>query len=187
MPDSQSGCTTIAAGRHLRLLTTDSWEFAQRVTPSGVVCVVAVTKENWLLLVEQFRPPVNRNVIELPAGLAGDLHDDPDETLESAARRELLEETGYEAGNWTRLCDVASSAGLTDEIVTIFRADAVRRVGEGGGVDGEEIIVHEIAVNGLLDWLSAADRGTRLVDSRVYAALAFIDSAERRRSRGDDE
>lgn len=164
---------TVAEGRHLRMVNIQGWEFAQRTVPSGVVCVVAVTQERRLILVEQFRPPLNARVIELPAGLAGDL-DDTDESFETAARRELLEETGYEATDWTRLCTVASSAGLTDELVTVFRADCLSRTGPGGGDASESIVVHEVDMDSLMDWLSAAAEDGKQIDSRVYAAPTFV-------------
>ncbi len=160
-------------GQHLRLVSCGHWEFTQRTKPSGVVCVVAVTDDNELLLVEQFRPPLGARVIELPAGLAGDV-DDADESFETAARRELMEETGYEAADWTRLCDVASSAGLTDEIVTVFRARQLSQTGPGGGDDSEEIQIHTVELEALTDWLAEALQRGRQVDSRVYAAPTFL-------------
>ena len=81
------------AGRYLSLLERDGWEFASRSNASGVVVLVPVTGQGEIVLVEQFRKPVGKNVVELPAGLVGD-HEDPDESVLSAARRELEEETG---------------------------------------------------------------------------------------------
>ena len=74
-----------------------------------MVAIIAVTDEDKLLLVEQHRPPVNQTVLELPAGLVGDLSDHPMEDLEQAAQRELLEETGYRAKRWREWITVASS------------------------------------------------------------------------------
>ena len=126
----------IAEGRFLRLLDLGGWEFVQRTRSSGVVCIVATTQQNKLLLVEQFRPPLNARVIELPAGLVGDVLD-ADESFESAARRELMEETGYETDEWKQLCDIVSSGGLTDEVVTVFRASQSRRTAPGGGDEND--------------------------------------------------
>ena len=164
---------TMAEGRFLRLVDSDTSEFVQRTRSSGVVCIVATTREHKLLLVEQFRPPLNASVIELPAGLAGDV-DDADESFETAARRELLEETGYEADEWIQLCDVVSSAGLTDEVVTVFRASELRKTGSGGGDESESIIVHEVDINSLTDWLARAARDGKCVDSRVYGSATFL-------------
>lgn len=164
---------TLMEGRHLRLVARDTWEFAQRTVPSGVVCIVALTEQRRLILVEQFRVPLNARVIELPAGLAGDV-DDADESFETAARRELLEETGYEAAEWTRLCTVASSAGLTDEVITVFRARGLSKTGPGGGDETEDILIHEVDLESLSDWLATASEAGKQVDSRVYAAATFI-------------
>ena len=87
----------VAAGKHLRLVSVDGWEFAERTTCSGVVAIIAVTDDGKLILTEQFRPPVARRVIDLPAGLAGDISGQEHEPLERAARRALQEETGYDA------------------------------------------------------------------------------------------
>ena len=164
---------TIVEGRHLRLLSIRGWEYVQRTVASGVVCIVAVTADDKLILVEQFRRPVDAYVIELPAGLAGDV-EDRNESLETAARRELLEETGYEADYWTCLGDVVSSAGLTDEVVTVFRAHELRKVGLGGGDDSEDIVVHEVPLDDLPDWLAAAASAGKRIDSRVYGTSTFL-------------
>ena len=85
----------LANGKHLRFMRKGTWEYADRLGVSGIVGIIAVTGDGKLLLVEQYRPPVNANVIELPAGLAGDEPGRADESLLAAARRELQEETGY--------------------------------------------------------------------------------------------
>src|SRR5690348_10951568 len=88
----------LAEGKHLRLVQEGRWEYADRPKAKGAVVLVAITDERQLLLTEQFRVPVGRRVIELPAGLVGDVEGQEAEELEAAARRELLEETGYQAG-----------------------------------------------------------------------------------------
>ncbi|HEV7223072.1 MAG TPA: NUDIX hydrolase, partial [Pirellulales bacterium] len=89
--------TILAAGRHLQLVQQGHWEYADRTSAREAVVLAAVTDERQLLLVEQYRIPVGRRVIELPAGLVGDIAGEEDERLETAAGRELLEETGYRA------------------------------------------------------------------------------------------
>ena len=111
----------LAQGRHLRFVSRDGWEFAERPHVTGIVVIVAVTPEDKLILVEQYRPPVGRRVLELPAGLAGDIDGAEDEDLSEAARRELLEETGYQAKSFVRLCEGPSSAGICSEVLTFFR------------------------------------------------------------------
>ena len=105
-------------GRFLEMFELEGWEYVDRIGSSGVVVILAVTDANELVLVEQHRIPVGSRVIELPAGLAGDLPDAEDEDFKEAARRELLEETGYEAENIKFLCEGPPTAGLTSEIQT---------------------------------------------------------------------
>ncbi len=114
------------------MVSRDGWEFTERVGVTGVG-IVAVTEGRKLLLVEQFRPPVERRVIELPAGLAGDLADAADEPLENAVQRELEEETGYRAGHVRFLGESPTSAGLTSETICMFEATGLERVSDGGG------------------------------------------------------
>ena len=145
--------TTVYAGRHLSMRIRGGWEFAVRNTPRPAVGIVAVTDAGNVVLVEQHRPPVDRTVIELPAGLSGDIAGNEDESLLDAAQRELLEETGYAAGRWTELVSGYSSPGLTDESLTLFLAEDLKREGPGGGDQGESIVVHEVPLAEVFTWL----------------------------------
>ena len=164
----------IAQTKHVRLVDRDGWSFAQRIGNTGIVCILAKTSDGRLILVEQYRPPVQKTVIELPAGLAGDLAGQADETLRQAAERELLEETGYVARNWRRHVTVVSSAGITDEVVTFFLAEDLQRRSAGGGDASEDIRVHEIPLADIERWLNEATTMGKLIDSRVYAGLYFM-------------
>src|SRR5215212_4275674 len=146
---------TIHDGKFLRLIRQDNYEFIQRKNISGIVGIFAVTDDNKIILVEQFRVPVGKRVIEIPAGLAGDSAETKNEDLSLAAARELEEETGYRAGRMTRLAAGVSSAGLCDEVITLFRAEELTKVSDGGGADpSEDIQVHEIALDQLEGWLA---------------------------------
>ena len=132
-----------------------------------------MTDEGKLLLVEQYRPPVAARVIELPAGLAGDgkfRH----ETLEAAARRELLEETGYEAGEMSYVGGGPASAGLTNELISIFVATNVHKAGPALGDGDEQITVHEVPLNELVGWLESQSQAGLLIDLKVYTAMHFL-------------
>ena len=163
--------TVLHRGRFLELCEADTWEFVRRPGVKGIVAIVAVTDDQQLILVEQYRPPVGRAVIELPAGLAGDIPLQEDEPLVTAARRELKEETGYEAKHWTCLGEGPSSAGLTTEIITFFHAGGLLKVGEGGGDQHEDIRVHRVAVAEFSAWSRDREREGKLVDFKIHAGL----------------
>lgn len=162
---------TLHRGKYLTLVREGTWEWATRTKASGVVAVLAFTDRDDLILVEQHRPPVGRRVIELPAGLAGDLDDDPDEAFATAAARELEEEAGYQADHYEIVALLPSSAGSTDETTHLFRATGLRRVSDGGGTDSESIIVHLVPRAHIRRFLDEQIHENKLVDSKVYAAL----------------
>ncbi len=164
--------TILADGKFLRFVQRDKWEYITRKGTSGVVTIIAVTRDKKLLLVEQYRPPVEANVIELPAGLAGD-GGHHHETLESAARRELLEETGYEAGSMAYVGGGTVSPGLTDELITLFLATQLNKTSSALGVGGEQITLHEVPLDQLPAWLDSQAQAGKLIDLKVYAAMHF--------------
>lgn len=163
----------IAKGRFLQLVSDNGWEYAERVKASGVVAVIAVTLEQQLILTEQFRPPVGKSVIDLPAGLAGDVTGAETEALVEAAKRELTEETGYSAKVWKHVYTAPTSPGLTSEVVTYFQANNARQLESGGGVEGEQITVHAIPLKSIRRWLRKRMNEGVYVDPKVYVALAF--------------
>lgn len=174
MKQDNASVQTIWTGRYIRLVQRGTWEFVQRVNLSGIVGMIPITDEGKLVLVEQFRIPVNASVIELPAGLVGDVSGSEEEAMETAARRELIEETGYEPARLERLYEGAPSAGLSDEHITIYLATGLRKVGPGGGDETEEIIVHEVGGAELLSWLDLRRTEGKVIDIKVYLALAYL-------------
>lgn len=168
----------IAEGKHIRLLKTPSgWEYVERVNPDGAVVIVPLTEEHKLILVEQFRPPLNKRVIEFPAGLVGDTDDFLGESFENAAERELLEETGYAAEKMEYLMDGPPSPGLSNERVTYFRATNLRRVAEGGGDESEDIVVHEVPIRDITSFLQTAKKRGAEIDPKIFAGLYFLGGA----------
>ena len=165
---------TVWEGKHLRVRTCGRWEYVERTRSMGGVVIVAVTNDSNLLLVEQYRVPLGKRVIELPAGLAGDTDGTAQEELVEAARRELLEETGYEASEWAFLMAGPSSAGLTNEVNTMFRASGLRCAAPGGGDEHEQIHLHAIPISEVHSWLNRKMKSGFAVDPKVYAGLYFL-------------
>lgn len=163
--------TCLHRGKHLQLIAHGHWEYAARTIASGAVGIVAVTPDRRMLFVEQFRIPVGRRVIEIPAGLVGDSPEVAGEPLLAAAQRELLEETGYESDTWSLLIEGYSSPGLTDEAVTLFLAADARQTGSGGGDESESIVVHEVPLADADDWLAERMAAGDGADLKLLAAL----------------
>jgi ADP-ribose pyrophosphatase len=166
--------TTLHAGKFLTLIKEGHWEYVDRVNASGAAVIVAVTEEHKLLLVEQYRIPVHTRTIELPAGIIGDEPGSANEAGAEAARRELLEETGYATEQIEPLMTGPACSGVTSERVTLFRASGLRRAGNGGGVAHEDIVVHEIPLVEVAEWLEAKARTGVLIDPKIYAGLFFL-------------
>lgn len=167
----------LGEGKFIRLVNAGGWEYAERKNVTGIV-TIAAEHEGRIMLVEQYRPPLRANVIELPAGLAGDVPGSADEGLEVAARRELEEETGYRATKFERLFAGPLSAGMTTEVVTFFRASELKRVGKGGGEGSEKITVHEVPLGEAERWLAGQEGAGKLVDPKVYAGLYALRSGK---------
>jgi len=131
-----------------------------------------MTDDKRVILTEQYRPPVGGRVIELPAGLVGDTP--PPRRIEPllvAAKRELKEETGYVAKHWTMLFEGTSSAGMTDESVSLFFATGLTKMGEGGGVGGESIKVHYVHQSDVTTWCRDRQSEGIRVDFKIFAAI----------------
>ena len=149
------------------------WEYCERVNNTGAVMVFACTPERKVLLVEEYRPPIAAQSICFPAGLIGD---EGPESDAAAARRELLEETGYEAAGMTFLFHGPSSPGLTSESLSFYLATGLRRVAAGGGVDNEDITVREAPLDDIDAWLAAQVEQGIALDPRIYTGLYFLKS-----------
>lgn len=170
-PDAKQ---VLHTGKFLVLVKEGRWEYADRTNATGAAIIVATTPEQKVLLVEQYRIPVHARTIELPAGIIGDEPGDNKETRAEAARRELLEETGYAAAKMELLTIGAASSGLTSELVTLFHASGLQRAGTGGGVAHEEITVHEVPLAEIDGWLEDKAKAGVLIDPKIYAGLYFL-------------
>jgi 8-oxo-dGTP pyrophosphatase MutT (NUDIX family) len=143
-----------------------TWEAVERVGIGGIVVMVAVTPSGNVLLEKQFRPPLGRDVIELPAGLV-----DPGEPMEDAARRELIEETGWSARELRFLAEGPMSTGASTEVLRAYLCTGLEHVGKNGGDDNEIIEVIEVPVRSLQDYLTKVQAEGVLVDLKVYGLV----------------
>src|SRR5690348_5196933 len=127
------------SGKYVRALKRGKWEYASRANDINAVVILA-EYEGKVILIDQPRVPPDSRCIELPAGLVGD--EDPNETVETTAIKELEEETGFTAERVERLGEFYASPGMLSEGFTLVRAHGVRKIGEGGGDENEDINVH---------------------------------------------
>jgi len=176
MKNREQKSKTLYKGRYLSLREIDNWEYVSRSNASGVVVLVAVTAADELILVEQFRIPVGTSVIELPAGLVGD-QADPGESLLQAARRELLEETGFEAEQMEILMSCPSSAGMSSEVITFVLASGLNKVAAGGGDSSEDIKVHLVPMTAVGQWLETQRAAGTPLDPKIFSALYWLESS----------
>jgi ADP-ribose pyrophosphatase len=159
----------LSRGRYLTLIDDNGWEYVIRANVAGIVVIVAITGEGKLLLVEQWRPAVKNRVIELPAGLVGDV--DANEPFATAAARELVEETGFAAREMVPIGAGPIAVGVSDEVISFFQARDLTRVGPGGGDASEDITVHEVPLAELHPYLAARAAEGLAVDPKIYAGL----------------
>ena len=171
MPDTKH---TLYTGRWLRLVQIDTWESCERIHGQGMaVIVIAVTPADEVLFVEQYRVPLGARTIEMPAGLVGD--DRTDDTLTDAARRELIEETGWSPGRVEILLTGPTSAGMSNERIAFVRASDLVKVGDGGGVDNEDITVHAVRRREVPSWLMQKQSEGYELDLKLWAGLWMIE------------
>jgi ADP-ribose pyrophosphatase len=163
------------AGRWLRMMKRGRWEYAERTNPGGGVIIVAVTADDRILFVEQWREAVHSKTIEMPAGLVGDIAGNASESAAAAAARELTEETGYRAERVEFLMAGPSSAVMSNEIITFVRAHGLVRESAGGGDATEDIVVHEIPRKEAASWLLQKSREGYSIDPKLFAGLYFLD------------
>jgi ADP-ribose pyrophosphatase len=164
-------------GKFLEIRVDGKWEYAAR--PGGMEAAIIIPIDEaadgrHVILIEEYRVPLGAWCIGFPAGLIGDTGapDDP----ASAAARELEEETGYRASTWTLIGRFASSPGLTDECVTIYAARGLTKIAAGGGVDGEEIIVHRIPMDDVSSFLAKKGEAGCVMDVKLLALLGHADA-----------
>jgi ADP-ribose pyrophosphatase len=165
-------------GRFLSLREINDWEFVTRPNANGVVGIFALTTDRQVILIEQYRRTVNSIVLEICAGIIGDEENFENESITECANRELIEETGYTAGRMSPLINSPTSAGMTDEMTYFFLAEDCVKIGEGGGLGGENISTHLVNLEDLGHFMHAKNQAGVLVDFKIHACLAAIDLLE---------
>ena len=172
--DADAPVETLYEGKWLSLRKRGRWEYVERNNPGGAVIILAVTPQDKVLFVEQYRMAIQRKTIEMPAGLVGDLVDQADEGPLLAAQRELEEETGYRCQRIEFIHRGPSSSGMSTELITFARAWDLEKVGAGGGDESENIVVHEVPRTEAGAWLFARAAEGYSIDPKLFAGLWFI-------------
>lgn len=163
------------AGHYITAKREGRWEYVSRSRGIKAAVILAIDDDPdigpCLILVDQYRVPLGRRCLELPAGLVGDDDDSDGEEAAVAAIRELEEETGYRAATMTDLGEFYSSPGMVSESFTLFRAEGLVRVHEGGGVEGEDIIVHRVPLANITAYVAACRAEGMAVDVKLLIPL----------------
>ncbi len=160
---------TVWEGKYIKAVKHGTWEYVSRTRGVGAAVMLAVD-DGHVILVEQYRVPLKSMSLELPAGLVGD--EEEGEEVEAAAIRELEEETGYRAERMVKLGRFHASPGMSSEGFTLLRAEGLTKVGEGGGVDGEDIEVHRVPLAEVPAFVEAKRREGAAMDVKLLLLLA---------------
>lgn len=162
-------------GKFITAKTRGRWEYVGRARGIRAAAIIALDHDpdgtRHVLLVSQYRVPLSRFSLEIPAGLVGDDAGSEGEDATAAAARELEEETGYRAACMEVLGEFYSSPGMVSECFTLLKATGLERIGEGGGTEGENITVHRVALHDLSRFVAEWRRAGHAVDVRIAMLL----------------
>jgi ADP-ribose pyrophosphatase len=162
-------------GRFITAKQRGRWEYVGRARGIRAAAIIALDQDpdgtRHVLLVSQYRVPLSRFSLEIPAGLVGDDAGSEGEDALTAAARELEEETGYRAAHLEVLGEFYSSPGMVSECFTLLRARDLERVSDGGGTEGENITVHRVALRDLSRFVAEWRRAGHAVDVRIAMLL----------------
>jgi len=158
-------------GRFITTKVKGQWEYVSRAR--GIkAAVILATVEDDVLLVEQFRVPLGKSCLELPAGLIGD--EEEGEAIELAASRELEEETGFRPDRIEIVGEFYSSPGMVSESFYFVRAHGLTRVSDGGGVEGENITVHRVKISEVQNFMAAKRAEGCAMDAKLLMLLPLL-------------
>lgn len=161
---------TMWEGRFIKMMKDGKWEYASRNRGIEAAVIIAITDADEVILVEQYRVPLGRACLELPAGLIGDVTEG--EPLAEAASRELEEETGYRADRIEPLGFFHSSPGMVSEGFTLVRARDLVKTGEGGGDADENIVVHLVPRADVPVFVAQKRREGMAIDVKLMLLMA---------------
>lgn len=171
LPDADAPEEIVWQGRFVTAKRRGRWEYVGRARGIKAAVIIALDGDH-IILVSQYRMPLGKRSLELPAGLVGDEQGLEDEPVEAAAARELEEETGYRPTRVEKLIDLYSSPGMLSESFTLLRAHGLTKVGDGGGVAGEDIAVHRVPLRDVRTYVEEWQRAGGAVDVKVALLLA---------------
>lgn len=157
-------------GKYLLAMRSGRWEYASRTNDIRAVVILA-EHDGKVILVEQKRVPIGSRCLELPAGLVGD--EDPNATIEQTAVKELEEETGFTAAHIERLGEFYSSPGMIAEGFTLVRATGIKRIGQGGGNEHEDIVVHLVERSAIAGFIAAKRSEGVGIDAKLLMLLGY--------------
>ncbi len=164
---------TVFEGKYLRMKIRGHWEYAERTHAGGMAAIiVALTPDDNILFVEQYRVPLQSRTIEMPAGLVGDI--DAGESIELSAARELEEETGWRPAHCEVLMIGPTSSGMSTERIAFVRATGLTKINDGGGDATEDITVHEVPRLDAPRWLAAKMAEGYEMDAKLWAGLWML-------------
>lgn len=136
----------------------------------GAVCVIPVHGDD-VLMVRQWRTPVERVVMELPAGTLDRQPDGSVEDPELAAPRELAEETGFRAGRWRKLGRFWTAPGFTEELMHLYLATDLRPLDDYRGPDEDEYL--DLVRLPWREAVASAERG-EIEDAKTLVGLLWL-------------
>ena len=157
-------------GKFVRLMRRGKWEYASRTRDINAVVIIA-EHEGKVILIDQPRVGPDCRCVELPAGLVGD--EDPDISVEATAIKELEEETGFTGDRVEKLGEFFASPGMLSESFSLVRVHGVRKIGEGGGDENEDINVHLVARADIPNFLEQKRAEGFGIDVKLLIFLGF--------------
>jgi ADP-ribose pyrophosphatase len=171
MSETSEADEIVWQGKFITARKQGRWEYVSRARGIRAAVILAVDEHDHVILVEQYRVPLGKRCIELPAGLIGDDDSAEDEDAAVAGARELEEETGYRAARIEVVGEFYSSPGMVSESFTLLRAHGLTKVGDGGGTDSEDITVHRVPLAKIGEAIAAWRAEGYAIDVRMLLLL----------------